>query len=77
MADIPILYKCRCMAAEATVQCPARLPDEAIQDWMGVMRAAVTIDHRRRNPTCAATTMEYAKIAYHGDERPMGAPLNG
>ncbi len=58
-----VRYKCSCMGAEVSIFVPFRNEGEDIRDWMAnCVQAALYVDHRKRSPFCAKTTMEYAKI---------------
>lgn len=58
-----VLYKCACMAAEASVEVPERKALEDVVYWVEqVAGRAISDDHRRRSPTCSRVKMEYAKI---------------
>lgn len=59
-----IRYKCHCMKEEASIQVPSRNgEDEDIRNWMTlVVQPSIYLDHRKRNSTCNAQNMEYAKI---------------
>lgn len=70
---IEIIYKCRCMKAEETVQVREREEGEEIVDWVrDIVGAAIDEAHRARSPFCMATHMEYAKIP-----APENAPFIG
>jgi hypothetical protein len=60
--SVEVIYKCRCMSAEATIQVRHREPGEEITDWMAEVQQEMGRDHSRRSPLCIATTVEYAKI---------------
>lgn len=63
-----ILYKCRCMKAEASIDVPDRQPDGDLLEWMELVTHAIGVDHRGRSALCMATQMEYAKIPYEGGQ---------
>lgn len=70
---ITVLYKCRCMDAEAAVRVRFRAADEDMADWMGlVVQPAVRMDHVARSPKCDADKIQYAKIW-----RPENEPFIG
>lgn len=63
MGGVPVIYKCKCMKEEATVNVPFRRADEDIGKWVqGTMGMAIYLDHRTRSPNCRMTAMEYAKL---------------
>lgn len=58
-----VIYKCRCMATERTLNVRNREPDEDITDYMeDVVRREITDDHRMQSPICMAPALEYAKL---------------
>lgn len=70
---ISILYRCRCMDAEAAVPVRDRLAVEDVVAWVdNVVRPALGADHQLRSPACRSTTTEYVKIPV-----PENAPFIG
>lgn len=65
---LDIIYKCRCMPKERTIQVRERLDDEDIIDFMHHVQNAIGVDHNNLSPRCNATSMEYAKVPVDGDK---------
>jgi hypothetical protein len=59
---LAILYKCKCMAAEASVEVPDRPAGGDLMLWMNVVQGTLGLDHSARSPRCLAAEMEYVKI---------------
>lgn len=63
MSDIGVFYTCRaCGVHQAEVKVRARRPDEDIMPWMESLTIALTLDHRRRSPLCAAESMDEVRV---------------
>lgn len=70
---VTVLYKCRCLRDEVTVQVRYRAANETLEDWMElVVRPVVQMDHAGRSPKCDADKLQYAKIW-----RPENEPFIG
>lgn len=69
---VGIIFKCKCMAAEATVQVRNRNEHEDVADWMELVQSTISNAHRKTSPLCMSATMEYAKIPM-----PENAPFIG
>lgn len=69
-----VIYKCGCMAEEATVWVPDRKDDQDVLDWVErTMGHALAADHRARSPQCRETKTEYVKIPVgEGDDARIG-----
>lgn len=57
-----VRYKCGCMQDEGSFEMRARAHDEPLEDFMERMGAALTKDHRERNPLCRSTVTEWVKL---------------
>lgn len=58
-----VIYKCRCMAEEATVFVRDRRDDEDAAHWVErVAGSAVAEHHRNGSPACRSGVTEYLKI---------------
>lgn len=57
-----VIYKCKCMSAETEIDVPDRRPNSDIGDWMDMVIACITVDHRASNALCQSDKVEYAKI---------------
>lgn len=67
-----VIYKCRCMAEEATVAVPDRRDDENVVDWVQqIVGSALLLDHRTRSPDCRSNVTEYVKIPVDTGENAM------
>lgn len=73
MASIEIVYKCRCMAKEASVYVEERGADEGIDRFMARLQASVGDHHRANSPLCAGGVAEYVKVPFEGEIVGKGA----
>jgi hypothetical protein len=62
MRFVELRYKCRCMAAEVSVQMRERGKVEPIERYMHAIQSELSVDHARRSPLCVAGKMEYVKL---------------
>ena len=63
MSAVEIGWKCKCMAAEATLLVPERRPAHDVVAWVqDVVAHRIAAEHRRLSPACWETTMEFVKI---------------
>lgn len=68
-----VMFKCRCMAAEAEITVRDRAAAEDIIDWMeDEVRPAVGRYHQQNSPQCTSTVAEYLKVPL-----PENAPFIG
>lgn len=68
-----VLYKCRCMEADAPVEVPERLPSLGVVVWVEqVVGGAIARDHAARSPRCQRRIMEHVKIPNNNDPRGIG-----
>lgn len=59
---IRVPYKCACMQDEGFFEMEPRWSGEPIEDFMLRLRAALSADHRQRNPLCMSEKLTYLKI---------------
>lgn len=57
-----VLFKCKCITEDASVEVRFREQDEDIADWMHEVQTALGEAHRLMSPRCYETRMEYAKF---------------
>lgn len=69
---LTMMYKCRCMDAEVSIEVPTRPAQGDLMLWMDVVRASIALDHQARAPRCTADVMEYAKIPVDEDAPGIG-----
>lgn len=74
---IEIIYKCRCMDAEATLQMRERRIHEDLADYMQDIQKTLGKDHSQRSPVCVAGYVEYVKIPADDPEAPIGTAKGG
>lgn len=65
---IKMLYKCACMQDDGSFDMRDRRTDENVVDYMEEVVAKLTNDHRKRNPLCTATKVEYLKLPVAKDK---------
>lgn len=72
---IVVKYSCRgCRLKRIDVVVDAREPEEDVLVWMGRLQQALSVDHRRRSPTCTATELQEVLIPMVGSNARVGAP---
>lgn len=69
-----IIYKCRCMKHETSIDVPDRRPNTDLMDWMELVQYCMTVDHHWLAPLCRAEGIEYAKIPMDEDAPGIGMP---
>lgn len=68
MRYVEVIYKCKCLTGEITVQVPERDITDDVAEWVRVTIAGVVgADHRARSPLCMLDKVEYVKIPADGD----------
>ena len=73
-----VLYRCRCMAEDASVWVPDRKDGQDVVDWVEqTVGRALAADHRARSPLCASEKVEHVSIPLppgteHLGQRPAG-----
>jgi hypothetical protein len=71
-----VIYKCRCMDAERSIDVTARVPEGDLQEWMeGVVINCVAYDHAGHYPNCQSTHMDWLKIPMIDEEVPIGVDV--
>jgi len=67
-----IKYKCRCMGAETEISVPDRRPLVDLAVWFPLVQYCVSVDHGMLSPHCKSRAMDYVKMPYDADGRPLG-----
>lgn len=71
---IVVKYSCDgCGLKRVDVVVDAREPKEDLMAWLDRLRLALSSDHRRRSPSCDATSMQEVLIPIVGTNA-VGAP---
>ena len=69
-----VIYKCKCMPVEQSINVPDRLRDEEIVAWLNKISFDIALDHEARSPRCGEASMVYLKIPMN-EHTQLGTPL--